>query len=435
MSKKVIYIMSEYFAPFQNIGSIKFTKIAKYLSLNPDNQIFVFSRKNSRKIDEILEQDLLVMKEHDVSIFYIDEGFRYYREDNFFLRKIANGFDMLCRKFLGVGRHYYMSNQKAAKKFVKNGMKIITKNNLPKPDAIISTYDDWGGHYLAMEIKSIYRSAFWIADFRDPIGVHIKTGKYRKLCDEYSLQISEACDYVTVCSDGLFINLKLSEKTKKCIATNGFDYEDYEYVIKKYGKSKKDSSKLKFAYTGSFYSVSLTPLFNAIGELALGNFLDIKNIEIDYAGEYNDKVSEEIDRAGLKECYVYKGSLSRSDAIRLQDEADVLLTSVPNYKDWQGVLGGKVLGYLMLKKTIIGIIIGDTPNSELKKIIEKINCGWCYEEATNETDYPVLKATVFDLYKKKMLGQKISVKYNEDELAKFDLKNISKQYEKILEEI
>ena len=123
------------------------------------------------------------------------------------------------------------------------------------------------------------------------------------------------------------------------------------------------------------------------------------------------------------------------DAIKLQNEADVLLTSTSNTASWQGAIGGKVLEYLMLKKTIIAIVIGDVPGSEIKSIIQRINCGWVYEESNHEADFKMLKNVILDIYNKKMSGQPIEIEYNEEELEKFNLKNIALQYEKLYEEL
>ncbi len=436
MSKRTIYILSEYFAPFQNIGSIKFTKIAKYLSENAENAIFVFSQKWYKHDDIFLMNDLDVMRKNGTKIFYIDEGLMY----SFGIAKVRNFMLLSSMKLLGNERFYYESNQRASRKFTKKGLAIIKEQKLPAPDLILSTFDGWGGHCLAKEIKGSYPSAIWVADFRDPVGAYIKAGKYRELCDEYSLTVSRHADYITAVSRGCLDALKLTQGTQSDICTNGFDFADYEFLKKKVSGENASAQfsckgKLRFTYTGSFYGTSLMPFFNAIKELLDEGKLSAENIEIDYAGTYNIKISEEIRKAGLEHLYRNWGKLSRFDAVRLQDESDILLTAVWNYKNSQGVIGGKVLGYLMLKKPIIAVVMGDAPDSELKGIIQRINCGWCYEEANHETDFRMLKNIIMDLYDKKMNGTPISIEYDDVELEKFNLKNIALRYEQLYERI
>ena len=359
MPQRTIYILSESFAPFQSISSIKFTKIAKYLSENTENNVFVFSQKRYKLDDVFLMNDLDEMQKNGTKVFYIDEGLMY----SFGIAKVRNFMLLSSMKLLGNERFYYESNQKASRKFTKKGLAIIKKQKLPVPDLILSTFDGWGGHCLAKEIKDRYPSAIWIADFRDPVGAHIKAGKYRELCDEYSLTVSRNADYITAVSQGCLEALKLTQGTQSDICTNGFDFADYEFLKKKVSGENASAQfsckgKLRFTYTGSFYGHSLMPFFNAIKELLDEGKLSAENIEVDYAGTYNSKVSEEIQKAGLEHLYRNRGQLSHFDAVRLQDESDVLLTAVWNYKDYQGVIGGKVLGYLMLKKPIIAVVRG-----------------------------------------------------------------------------
>ncbi len=436
MPQKTIYILSENFAPFQNIGSIKFTKIAKYLSENTENRVFVFSRKWYRYDDIFLKNDLDGMRRNGTKVFYIDEGLMY----SFGISKVRNFMLLSSMKLLGNERFYYESNQKASRKFIKKGLALIKKQRLPAPDLILSTYDGWGGHYLAKEIKDRYPSAIWVADFRDPVGSHIKAGKYRELCDEYSLMVSRHADYVTAVSQGCLDKLKLAPETRTEIFTNGFDFDDYEFAKKSISGGNAavkaiGKGKLRFAYTGSFYGNSLMPFFNAIKELLDEGKISAENIEIDYAGTYNEKVFGEISKAGLEFVYHNLGQLSRLDAVRLQNESDILLTAVWNYKDYQGVISGKVLGYLMLKKPIIAVVIGDVPESELKKLMCRINCGWCYEEANHGADFRMLKDVIVDLYNKKMGGKPVAVEYDDGELEKFNLKNIALRYGQLYERL
>lgn len=428
--KKNIYILSEYFAPFQNIGSLKFTKIAKFLSQKSEYNVFIFTRKNYSFNDVFLEQDLKVIKSNGGQVFYINEGLRYVVRNN----RIKTTIKYLLMKIIGNERYYYESNQKTSKHFVKKGLKILEKNKLPPADLILSTYDDWGAHYLAYELKIKNKNAVWIADFRDPVGAHIKVGKYRNLCDEYSMFVSKNADYVTSVSKGCLDKLKLTCDVKKNVVTNGFDNEDYLY-FKQVSKSICKSKKLKFVYTGSFYGNSLLPFFYAIRELIDERKIMEENIEIVYAGGYTDRVFSEIQKTSLDKVYIDKGILSRLEAVQLQEEADVLLTAVWNNKDYQGVIGGKILTYLMLKKPIIGIVIGDAPNSEIKEIIKNINCGWCYEEANHEQDFTMLKEVILRLYESKMSGDVPYIEYNEHELSKFNLKNITEKYINIFDSL
>lgn len=420
---KTVYICSEYFAPFQNIGSVKFTKIAKYLSRDSEYKIIVFSRKNFNKIDLLLDDDLREIKKNGGKIFYIDAGSGYYKQSDVYkiFRKVLN-------RLGGCSISYYISNTKSANIFCRNAMQVIKNNNLPKPDYIISTYDDWGGHYLAMHLKKQLKdNVVWISDFRDPVGSVIKKGIFRKLCDDYTYSVTEKSDYTTLTSNELLHDIKMHTNTKYLVATNGFDDEDYKRVL-------LDKQKLHFVYTGSFYhqKQTLLPVFQAIRELIDEKEIEERFITIEYAGVYNEKVYCEICKFGLEKCYFNWGEVSRYQSILLQERADILMTSVWNLDDYKGVLAGKTLGYLMLNRPIIAVVSGNLANSEMKRFVEETNCGICYEEASHETDYDCLKSKIKDFYDQKRKQGKVIIKYS-DEAEKYNYKNITQLYKKIMD--
>ena len=429
--KEVIYIMSEYFAPYQNIGSIKFTKIAKFLSQKKDTDVYVFTRKWKNFNDELLINDLTIINENGGKVFFIDEGL-YFSNNNKILNKIINLISRFKSKLQGY-KYYYDLNQKASRIFVKKGLSIIKSHNLPLPSLILSTFDDWGGHYLAYEVKRIASQAKWIADFRDPVGAFVTEEKYRKLCDDYSMMVSKYADFITVVSEGLIRDLKVLPSTRIEVCTNGFDYDDCNYAKKTFHHN--DSDKLSITYAGSFYNRSISPFLSVLKELIKEKKIDIDKIEFNYLGSYSGKMYEEVEKAGLLQCYSYKGFVSRLEAFRYQLYSDVLLAAVWNTHDYQGVISGKFIQYLQFEKPIIGIVVGDEPNSELKKLINKLRIGYCYEQANHNNDYFLLKEYILNLYERKMSGLPLIEDFNVEELNKFDLKNITEKYQNIYKEL
>ncbi len=422
---KTIYICSEYFAPYQNVGSIKFTKIAKYLSRNKEYRIFIFTRKNFSKIDRLLEDDLCQIKENGGKVYYIDAGKRYYQAPGKLYRKVYP----VWYRLSGYNLNYYLSSIVSAKRFVKIASGIVAEKHLPKPDYILSTYDDWGGHYFAMALKEKWKDkTVWISDFRDPVGGAVRKGVFRKLCDRFSRQVTEQSDYTTLVSEGLLHNIKMHSGAKPLIATNGFDYEDYQRV-------SEDKKKLHLIYTGSFYhkNMTLIPVFRAIRELLDEGKIEEKYISIEYAGAYSTKVYGEICRHGLEKCYSDWGEVSRYQSILIQDRADILMTSVWNSKEAQGVLAGKTVGYLMMKKPIIAIVGGTLGNSNMKKFIQEINGGICYEEAEQGTDYLRLKQAIIDYYTQKSETGSVVQNFS-SEVEKYNLEYVAGLYEKIMKD-
>lgn len=421
---KTVYICSEYFAPYQNIGSIKFTKIAKFLSRNPEYRIIIFSRKNfANKIDYLLQEDLHEIEQNGGRIFYIDSGWKYCQAP----RRLYGRLYGIWYKLTGYDINYYFSNTYAAKKFCRGALETVKRHHLPRPDVIISTYDDWGSHYFALSLKRrLGDKVKWISDFRDPVGSAIKKGIFRKLCDRYSNLVTKESDYTTAISEGVLNVIKVFQKSNTKVVSLGFDHEDYEKVA-------EDCKKFHLIYTGSFYGKlrTLVPVFRAVRELIDEGKVEEKFIAIEYAGECGTMLYNEVCRFGLERSWIDWGSVNRYQSILIQERSDVLLTAVWNAIDFQGIMGGKTLGYLMLNKPIIAVVGGDLGDSDMKKFVKETNCGICYEEANHSKDYNRLKEWILKYYTQKRAEGKVTQEYNKD-VERYNYINISKQYENIM---
>lgn len=419
---KTVYICSEYFAPYQNVGSVKFTKIAKFLSRNKEYKVIVFTRKNFDTNDILLEADFNEIVDNGGEVYFIDAGERYYSSKGKILKKTILRIHSIALSRLPL--YYYFSNKISANKFKKGALKVIDAQQIVKPDYIISTYDDWGGHCLAADLKNKWKEkVVWISDFRDLVGADIRKGIARKLCDKYSLWVTEKSDYTTVISEGLLQNLQIYPDARTEIAPNGFDYEDYEKVL-------EDKKKLHFVYTGSFYhrERTLEPVLRALRELINEEKVQERYIAIEYAGAYGSRVYGQIRKFHFEKNYIDWGEVSRYSSILLQDRGDILMTAVWNSREYQGVIAGKTLGYLMLKKPIIAIVGGDLGNSDMKQLVKETNCGFCYEKANHENDYPKLKQVILDYYLQKMKTGSVTQEYTA-EVEKYNLVNVEKIYE------
>ena len=426
---KKILIISEFFGPYQNIAAIKFTKIAKYLSRNSDNKVIVYARQNGGVIDPFLERDVLEIENNGGIIKYIFAGNEYInKKGNIFHRILKEIESRISKMFLTPGGRMWRKYKKESRFFVKNAMKEFDKaENIP--DVIISTYYDWGGHCFAFELKKRFPDILWIADFRDPIASNVKTGKYRKKFDEYSMSISKKADYVTVVSKGMLNNIVFDDGVEPLIATNGFDYDDYclddiddDPVI--------NDNVLNMFYAGALYEErSFEPLLNCIYELANENKVEVSNISIVYAGADSKILFEQAKKYNVSSIIKDLGVIPRNRANALTVKTDIFMVlSWNNYGD-EGVLSGKFVSNLMYQKKMIAIVTGNKSNSEIKERMGKLNCGFCYEDANKEEDYPKLKEEILDIYNKKMRKQPIIQNYNLKELEKYDLKNISILYE------
>lgn len=422
--KRVLYVISEFFAPNQNIGAVKFTKIVKFLAQTGEYKIYVFTRKNFKKADEILAEDLSEIKYLGCEVYVIDAGRSFYKKS-----KLEKIYKKTIKRILpqkNPAKVYVDRNSKEMRKFALGGMKLIENLNLPAPNYMISTYDDYGGHLLGQAIKKKYGdSVYWVTDFRDQVGIMFQDKKTRAWADEYSKTITEQSDCTTI-SAGMANNMVLAENMVFRDIHIGFDPADGK-------KIKKIDEALSFTYTGSYYgNRTIRPLLKVICELADEGRVDKNNFSFGYCGVYGDDIKNELAEFGLAENFVDWGTVSHLQSMLIQNRSDILLSCIWNYYDYQGAIGGKTFEYLGLEKPIVAIVRGDMPNSDMKKLIVNGQCGVCYEEANHEEDIVFLKEKIYKYYVEKMGNGCISHKNNYEGIKKYDLNYIAKQYDEIL---
>lgn len=422
--KKVLYVISEFFAPNQNIGAVKFTKIVKFLAQKGEYKIYIFTRKNFKKEDEILIEDLKTIKSLGCEMFVIDAGKSFYKKS--ILEKV---YKKTIKKILpkkDPAKLYIKRNSKEMKKFGVEGMKLIDNLSLPAPDYMISTYDDYGGHILGQAIKKKYGdNVYWITDFRDQVGIMFQDEKTRTWADDYSVTITEQSDCTTI-SASMANNMVLADEINFKDIHIGFDPADGKRI-------KAIDEALSFTYTGSYYgNRTIRPLLQVICELAEEGKVDKEKISFGYCGVYGDDIKNELIEFGLEGKFVDWGTVSHLQSMLIQNRSDILLSCIWNYYDYQGAMGGKTFEYLGLEKPIVAIVKGDMPNSDMKKFIVSGECGVCYEEANHDEDIALLKDKIYQYYTEKMEKGFISHKNNLEGVRKYDLNYIADQYDTIL---
>lgn len=421
--KKVLYVISEFFAPNQNIGAVKFTKIVKFLLKKGEYDIYVFTRKNFPRKDELLEINLKEIEELGGKVYTIDAGKDYYLKS-----KVKRVIRKYKRKIVkpNLTKEYVKKNSRGMKLFAANGEKLLNSISIPAPDFMISTYDDYGAHILGEKIKDKYGDkVYWVTDFRDQVAIFYQDEKTRAWADNYTKRITEKSDCTTV-SAAMAHDMVFADDVNMKDIYIGYDPEDGK-------KIKAIDEALSFTYSGSYYGDrTIRPLLQVICELADEGKIDKDKISFSYCGDYGNDLKKELIEFGLADKFVDWGRVSHLQSMLIQNRSDVLLSCIWNYYDYQGAMGGKTFEYLGLEKPIIAIVKGDMPNSDMKKFIVDGKCGVCYEEATHSEDIILLKEKVYQYYIEKREKGFISHSNYLEGLKRYDLNYIAEQYDEIL---
>ena len=85
---------------------------------------------------------------------------------------------------------------------------------------------------------------------------------------------------------------------------------------------------------------------------------------------------------------------------------------------------GKIFEYFMFKKPILAIVVGNLPNSEICKIISRIDAGHCFEEAAIDSKKNLV-AWIKNAIDEKQKNGTIESKYNH-EVKSFDIREVVK---------
>lgn len=428
---KTIYIASEYFGPANEIGAIRFTKVAKYLS-RKGYHIVVFTRYTKNTIvDSILQDDVDELLDSGGKIFTVNsETNRMF--DHF----------MAVSGFLHEELKYIEKGIYCGKKFARKHMTILKHEKLPQPDVLITTYGDWGGHYLGMKLKKKYgENLLWIADFRDPMKGLFATNTciYRSIewvRYHYKRRVVRASDVITIVSDDIRDDLHASGKESKIhIIKNGFDRED---AIKRDLDFENNLTKEKFriVYTGTIYSglkkkYDLSFFFQALLELISEGKVNAEDLIVCYAGRHFVEFSKQLGHNEYNIEIVDYGFIPRTKSLALQTVANILLLASWNTKEDVGHIPAKIFEYFLVNKPIIAIVCGNKDASVAKRMLEEAGCGIAFEEASMDKDFQTMKSYFFELYTKWKNDSKFDLDSNKAYIAQFESNNIANAFESI----
>ncbi|AQX16744.1 MULTISPECIES: glycosyltransferase [Tessaracoccus] len=303
---------------------------------------------------------------------------------------------------------------------------------LPPPDAIFSTYGPLASHWLAMRLAKGWSSASWVADFRDLVTAETPTflsASLERLQTEFVVHAS----VVTAISKGLCSDLRSmlppSDRGKVNLLPNGFDPRDTFMPA-----TIQDSGKvLRIAYTGNLYMGrrDASPMFRALGELLANGHMEAECIEVHYAGMDSELFLLQARAFGVEHIVVDHGFVSRDAALALQAMSDVLLVLSWNTISERGILTGKVFEYLGADKPILALTGGDLPGSELTELINDLDAGFAFEEATHSRSESGLRTFLLKAYEQRSRGEMLWSS-SSDRIRDYTYEVLSRRLESLL---
>lgn len=428
---KRILVISYFFAPQNQMGAVRPTKLAKYLQRMGHEVTVICGGGVNGRNDPTLARDLQELK--DVHTLREWNPLRKWN-----LRKAAKaaktppapaaasmeerreptGLKRRLRRILDAV--YVWLNWFGERCFKRLGMRELRKLK-GSYDVVFSSYAPVSVHELAYAAKKKGIARKWIADFRDELGLPFA---YQKGREQRTLQmIRENADTICAVSRGILEMMRLDDCGR--VLFNGFDREELPE-----GKPEGRDGRLTLAYCGQFNmgrkgigDRDLTPAFRALEQLVREGALRKEQIRLVYAGSESERMRRYAAACGLEGCVEDHGMVSRQESIRLQKEADILLLASWNLSTQRGILTGKMFEYMMMDKPILCCMNGDLPNSPVKQVLTETGVGFCWEETNAARDAKDMLACLRALVQRWKAGQPLLArtaveKYAYPQLAK-----------------
>ena len=448
-----VLIISEHIAPAQAVGSIRWTKMAKFLSQTGKYRISVLTSEkdydgnslpaNHCPRDPLLQSDMRYFDQY----IAVPET-RALRWSYGIKKKLKGEINAAPRMSgaLGSARvplrwmrrafwtlsHLVLSHDwkdylhwRAVKRYIDRYLELA------EYDVIISTFGPGWPHWAASHIKRMNPAVVWIADYRDPYYSQLTPAILRRRHKRFAITKTGSADRIIAVSEEMLPLLHLSSHQRATVVPNGFDPSE--------AAPPKPPPRFSLVYTGTLYSMGthfsdLSPAFAAVKALIDEGTIQEKDVLLQYAGNKGDLFLAQATACGLEKCTQDLGLLSRDAAMELQREAAILLMAIWNNQEEQGVVTGKIYEYMLSHKPILAVCNGDRPNSELKAMIERGALGFCYEEPTAEQDALALKEWLKEMYLSWKGRGSLAFSPNEEYVRQFGYDRLAARIDQIIEE-
>jgi len=376
---KILVVAAGAFAPANIIGAIRWTKICKYLAMRGHN-ISVIAQNSRTQV-----QDMLLMKDaHCCEVNYLDAGWIEKCLKRIYIRmgqKKEESAEQAIRTYYNATYSVTLVRLLNCLGFAKETKKYIEKNT-QDADIVIST-NPISAHWGAMRVARKLRIP-WIADFRDPLYTPGGKSLYNRIMAYWQDRICSRADAIIAVSKGL--REVLCQNREAYLKKTHVIYNGYDAADRPEATQERDDKFVRFVYTGILYTGKrdLTPVFTALKALCDEGVVQKENLIFDYAGTEYEILRKQASQADMDCILRDHGFVSRSDSLKLQQNADVLVMATYNDEGNPGVMPGKLYEYMMFQKPILAVVSGQVRGSELKEVIEECDVGYCHETSFDE---------------------------------------------------
>ncbi|MBR5514739.1 MAG: hypothetical protein IKU52_00890 [Clostridia bacterium] len=432
---KKILIISYNFAPRHTVGVIRPTKLAQALkekgnhvdvvTVKPFGELDHSFDEVLGKLDSVIEIDRPIVKEGGASQPKGGAAAPQKKSVN------TSGFKKMGFKSRLKHEVKEIMRITGSKAYTREFKKLVLadKEKYRSYDAVISSYGPVSCHLCGLVMKKYAPKVKWIADFRDPMVVNHTSFFTKGYRTRLQNRVCRKADSLVAVSNGYYQRIFGERyKHKASVIYNGFDRNDVDI------EGAVPDNLFSFTYVGALYAGKrdITPLFKAVKELCDEGKMNMEDVHFKYAGNHLAVFESQAKKYGLEGRITDYGMLPRGKCLELQASTRHLVLSTWNEKGENGVFPGKFLEYIMMGKSIVSLVAGDEPNSEVSVVMKRAGLGITYEEATADADFAGLKKYVYRDYLLFKEGKLPELNINTEETERFDFANAAKQIEELI---
>lgn len=423
---KRVLIITYYWPPAGGPGVQRWLKFVKYFrEFGVEPIVYVPENPNYPLLDDNFSSEIPA----DIEIIKqpINEPYRFAK---FFSKKktkqISSGIiskkdvSAMEKLMLYVRGNFFIPDARVG--WVKPSVDFLSKYITENPvDLIITTGPPHSLHLIGMELKQEL-GVKWLADFRDPwTTIHYHKSLRLNKTSERKHKVLEAAvlnsaDIITVTSPTTKKEFEMITEKPIEVITNGYD------VLEE--KPFKMDTKFSISHIGSLLSErNPQVLWKVLAEISKENPQFKNDLLLKFAGAVSEDVKISIDNFGLNENCSFLGYVSHSEALKLQNESQLLLLVEINSSETRAIIPGKLFEYLAAKRPIIAL---GPKESDIEEIIKKTNSGKFF----SYWDDIELKNEILQLYNQFKLGD---LQIASEGIEKFSRRELTRQMASLLE--
>lgn len=437
---KKVLIIAYYFPPLGWSGVQRTLKFIKYLRDFDWEPIVVtvgktkFSILDESLLEEVPEE-IEVIRIDDVKFKgitdelkdrmreYIKYSFDIISDENLkneYEKEIESAFEKLRSLFLLPDGNAVWANN-----VINEISKIV---NLKDVDVVYTTSAPYSTHLIGHYLKVNYKLP-WACDFRDEwsnnpyfsLNKDLRH-KIEKNVEEQILLTSNKIITISNIAKGNYINDFKIDANKIEVITNGYDEEDFKEI-----NENRENKKFIITYNGSFYS-SINPytFITAINKSIENNIINKSDIELQFIGKIDNEIKNKIINMDKFHIIIIKSYAIHQESLKLSSNSEVLLLITGQGDKVKSVYTGKVFEYLRLKKPILAL---SPKGSVVEELLSETKSGINVEY----DDIEGIEKAILKYYNDWKHGKEFKV--NEDEIKKYERKNLTKKLAEVFDEL